>query len=133
MNTVCRSVVLPVLAACLVVPHAVAQLSIATINGVVRDATGSVIPDAELVLTFGNMGRSLLRSDGRINWDLSVFQAFPFFREGMRAEFRAEAFNAFNQTAYGVPTANLNNSNFGRVTGQANSPRQLQLGIKILF
>src|SRR5687767_15518215 len=50
MNTVCRFVVLPVLAACLVVPHAVAQLSTATINGVVRDATGSVIPDAELVL-----------------------------------------------------------------------------------
>jgi hypothetical protein len=83
--------------------------------------------------TFGNTGRNLLRSDGRINWDLSVFRAFPFFREGMRAEFRAEAFNAFNQTAYGVPTANLSNSNFGRVTGQANSPRQLQLGIKILF
>jgi hypothetical protein len=84
--------------------------------------------------TFGNIGRYLLRSDGIVNFDLSVFRAFPLpWGQNRRLEFRAEAFNAFNQVDYGVPVANRSSGNFGRVLGEASRPRQLQLGLKLLF
>ena len=83
--------------------------------------------------TFGSAGRHILRADGRANFDLSVFRHFPLpFREGMRLEFRAEAFNAFNSTKFNAPTSNMSNANFGRVTG-ASGERQIQLGLKLIF
>jgi hypothetical protein len=83
--------------------------------------------------SFGNIGRNLLRSDGITNFDFSAFRAFALPWEGKRIEFRAEAFNAFNHVDYAPPVANLSNPAFGRVTGEASRPRQLQLGLKILF
>jgi hypothetical protein len=84
--------------------------------------------------TFGNAGRNILRSQGARNFDLSVFRSFPLrLREGMRLEFRGEAFNAFNTPRYAAPVANLSNSNFGQVLATANSERQFQFGAKIVF
>jgi hypothetical protein len=86
--------------------------------------------------TFGNVGRYALRSDGLVNFDVSVFRKFPLGREGARGlEFRAEAFNVFNHVTFAPPTANFSNVNFGRVLGIAGgtAPRQLQLGLKIYF
>jgi hypothetical protein len=82
--------------------------------------------------TFGNFGRNVLRSEWLRNVDFSMFRAFPI-REGLRVEFRAEAFNGFNTPIYAAPTANLSSPNFGRVLSTANNPRQLQLGAKIIF
>jgi hypothetical protein len=60
--------------------------------------------------TFGNAGLNILRSQGARNFDLSVFRSFPLrLREGMRLEFRGEAFNAFNTPRYAAPVANLSN------------------------
>ncbi|HTM49708.1 MAG TPA: TonB-dependent receptor [Bryobacteraceae bacterium] len=84
--------------------------------------------------TFGTAGRNILRADGAHNFDLSVFRSFPIpLREGMRIEFRGEAFNAFNTPRYSAPTANMSNSNFGQVLSTANAERQFQFGLKILF
>jgi len=82
--------------------------------------------------TFGNFGRNRLRSDYFRNFDLSVFRQFRI-REVARVEFRAEAFNAFNTPTFAAPTGNINSPNFGRVTSIANTPRQLQLALKVLF
>lgn len=82
--------------------------------------------------TFGNFGRNRLRSDYYRNFDLSVFRQFRI-TESKRVEFRAEAFNAFNTPTFSAPTGNITSANFGKVTGTANSPRQLQLALKILF
>ena len=65
-------------------------------------------------------------------WDLSIFRQFPI-RESTSFEFRAEAFNVFNVTVYSPPVVDFNSPNFGRVLTMANSPRQLQLGAKIIF
>ena len=82
--------------------------------------------------TFGNMGRNNLRSDWTKNVDLSLFRIFPI-RERFRLEFRAEAFNALNTPVWGTPVVNYSNSNFGHVTSIANTPRQLQLAMKLYF
>jgi hypothetical protein len=82
--------------------------------------------------TFGNMGRNTLRSDWTKNIDFSLFRVFPI-RERTRIEFRAEAFNATNTPVWGTPVVNYSNPNFGHVTNIANTPRQLQLAMKLYF
>ncbi len=46
---------------------------------------------------------------------------------------RGEFFNAFNRVVFSAPVANISAANFGRVTGQANSPRQGQVAARIDF
>jgi hypothetical protein len=48
-------------------------------------------------------------------------------------ELRVESFNTFNTPTFAAPVSNMSSTNFGRVLGTANSPRQLQLGAKIIF
>ena len=86
--------------------------------------------------TYGNSGRHNLRADGITNFDLSVFRDFPLpGREGMKMQFRAEAFNAFNHADFNIPVSNLSNINFGRVlsTSPAHTERQFQLSLKFIF
>ena len=73
-----------------------------------------------------------LRSPLVRNWDLSVFKDFVV-REGLRLQFRAEAFNALNTVRFGSPDTNAASTSFGVVSTQANSPRQIQFGLKLLF
>jgi len=51
----------------------------------------------------------------------------------MRLQLRVEAFNIFNYVQFGSPNTTLNSASVGQVTSQANSPRQLQFGIKALW
>jgi hypothetical protein len=48
-------------------------------------------------------------------------------------DLRAEAFNLLNRTIFGTGSTNLNAGNFGQVTSQSNTPRQLQMGLKIYW
>ncbi len=74
-----------------------------------------------------------LRNHHTNNVDLSVFKRFAV-TERVQLQFRAEAFNAFNRVRFSSPNTNVTGgANFGRVTGQANDPRQLQFGLKLLF
>jgi hypothetical protein len=82
--------------------------------------------------TYGNLGRNTLRSDWSRNLDFSLFRDFPI-RERVKVQFRAEAFNAFNTPVWGSPVANFSNASFGRVLSVANTPRQLQLAMKLRF
>jgi hypothetical protein len=84
--------------------------------------------------TFGTEGRtdSRLRMDGVNNLDASLFKTFQV-REGLHVQFRAEAFNSTNSPMFAPPGTTLGNATFGIVTAQENTPRQIQLGLKILF
>jgi hypothetical protein len=84
--------------------------------------------------TFGNMGPRLpdVRTDGIYNFDLSVFKNFRVV-ERVNVQFRAEAFNAFNTPRFGGPNTSVTSSTFGAITSQANAPRQIQFGLKVLF
>ena len=82
---------------------------------------------------FGNVSRSIgLRGPGQASWDMSVFKTFSVF-EGVKAQFRAEALNAFNTPLFRSPTTAFGNANFGRVTSQANFPRLFQLGVRFFL
>ncbi len=84
--------------------------------------------------TFGNVGRTLpdVRADGVRNFDLSMFKNFRVL-EGKSVQFRLEAFNAFNTVQFGPPIPGVTNGSFGMIFGTANTPRQLQLGLKFLY
>jgi hypothetical protein len=66
------------------------------------------------------------------NEDLGLIKRF-YIKESMFFEFRFEMFNAFNRVIFGAPAASINNSNFGQVSSQANSPRNGQLAAKFYF
>ncbi len=87
--------------------------------------------------TVGNAPRevSTARVPGTATSALSLFKQFaiPKMREGTMLEFRAEAFNALNHPQFAGPNTVVGASAFGKVTAQANSPRQMQLALKLYF
>jgi len=87
-----------------------------------------------VAFTFGNMGPRLpdIRNDGIYTWDLSMFKEFRFV-EKAKVQFRAEALNAFNTPRFSGPNTSVTSSSFGAITSQANAPRQIQLGLKLVF
>ena len=84
--------------------------------------------------TFGNGSRTLpsVRSDGVKNLDLSLFKNFPI-REWIRLEFRSEAFNLLNRAQFNAPGQGVGGAAFGVVSGQLNTPRQIQFALKLYF
>jgi len=54
-------------------------------------------------------------------------------RERFVITFRAELFNAFNRVVFAAPQANFSNTQFGRISAQANTPRQGQLALRFDF
>jgi len=59
--------------------------------------------------------------------------SFPI-HESICLEFRAEAFNVANRVRFGTGSNQLQNAQFGVLTGsgsQTNSPRQMQLALKL--
>jgi outer membrane receptor protein involved in Fe transport len=65
-------------------------------------------------------------------WDISLLKKIRI-AEGLHLELRGEFLNAFNHVQFNDPETNPTNANFGRVTGQANLPRNVQIGLKLIF
>jgi hypothetical protein len=84
--------------------------------------------------TFGNVGATLpdIRTDGIRNFDISLFKVFAPM-EKLRVQFRVEALNAFNTPRFGGPNTSVTSASFGLISSQANSPRQVQFGLKLLW
>ena len=67
--------------------------------------------------------------------NVSITKGFQF-GEKAKVDFRAEAFNVFNRVRFGTGNLQLQSSTFGRLTSSGdllNSPRQLQLALKLTF
>jgi len=83
--------------------------------------------------SFGNLSRTLeMRGPGQANWDLSIFKSFAV-GEKFKAQFRAEALNAFNTPMFAAPNVSYGSSAFGRITSQVNFARMMQLGLRMFF
>ena len=94
---------------------------------------------------FGDESRvdSTIRGSGINNWDIALYKTTNFGPENkLGFQFRAEFFNAFNRVQFGLPNAACcnnvalgatNNTGFGIVNSQLNSPRLIQFGLKFLF
>jgi hypothetical protein len=84
--------------------------------------------------TFGNHSPYSpdIRNDGVRNWDLSLLKDF-YVTERVTTQFRAEFFNAWNTPRFGTPNTSVTSSTFGVISSQANTPRQIQFGLKVLW
>ena len=63
--------------------------------------------------------------------DLAILKNFRFM-EHIKAQFRAEMFNAFNHTNFGTPTADINSAAFGTIRSTFVA-RQVQFALKLSF
>jgi hypothetical protein len=99
------------------------------LNSFINPAAFSQAP----AFTFGNVSRSIdMFGPGTANWDLSIFKNFKI-KERLTGTFRAEALNALNTAKFANPNTQYGTASFGKVTYQANLPRQLQLGVRFQF
>jgi hypothetical protein len=85
-------------------------------------------------------GRNIFRLQGQNNFDVAFVKNVRLF--GHDLQFRAEMFNLFNRVQFGVPNLTLVdtgvpgyriNPNFGQITTQRNSPRNMQMMLRYRF
>ncbi len=88
-------------------------------------------PQCLTVGTNGNLARNSFRGPAFKDVDLSLFKNFKL-RDRLDLQFRAEAFNIFNRVNLFNPVGDMGSAQFGRSTA-AFAPRQMQLGLKLLF
>jgi hypothetical protein len=81
--------------------------------------------------TFGNAGRNIVAIPGINNWDMSAVKETAL-NERVRTQFRAEFFNIINHSQFGLPITAVDNRLFGQIQ-TARDPRQIQLGLKVLW
>jgi hypothetical protein len=84
--------------------------------------------------TFGDAPRTLsnVRAPGNHDIDFSAFKSFKP-TERVTLQFRAESYNLLNQVVFSAPNMVLTSGQFGVISSQMNTPRQIQAALKILF
>jgi len=110
----------------------------ATLNGPIINRLGGYFNTSVFSqpapFTFGNTGRTLpnVRAPGLHNLDFSLFKSFRV-TERLRAELRGEAFNLLNQVVFSAPNTVLTSGQFGVISNQSNTPREIQVALKLVF
>jgi len=87
--------------------------------------------------TYGNLGRGTLIGPGLADVDLSLFKNTGI-TEKTNLQFRAEFFNILNRSNFGPPNTTVFSGtavspSAGLITTTATFPRQIQLGLKLIF
>jgi hypothetical protein len=87
--------------------------------------------------TYGNLGRGTLTGPGLADVDLSLFKNTGI-TEKTNLQFRAEFFNILNRSNYGPPNTTVFSGgsvspSAGLITTTSTFPRQIQLGLKLIF
>ncbi len=96
-----------------------------------RFATASNQQPVFNIRTFPTQFGNLLRATSE-NLDFSLSKNFAF-AERRYIQLRGDAFNITNHVTFGAPNITPTNAAFGTITTQANSPRILQLGARLIF
>lgn len=85
-------------------------------------------------MTYGDTPRrmSYLRTPWTVNEDFALMKDFKL-TERVNFELRASASNVINRVTLGAPVNTQNSQNFGFITAQGNSPRNVQMGARLSF
>jgi hypothetical protein len=95
-----------------------------------------VIGSDGIATGFGNMGTGLVNGPAGKNVDLALKKLIPvtWFGRESNWEFRAEAFNAFNNSNFSDPDTNPSDgAAFGVITSTIANPRVIQFALKYNF
>ena len=114
----------------------------ASLGGGVRKAPQRYFDPTVMVLptvgAYGNMGRNVIIGPGLINVDLALVKSTQI-SERFTLQFRAEAYNLFNNVNWIQPSTSSFQSNgaysgnVGAITNTSTTGRQLQLALKLSF
>jgi hypothetical protein len=98
-----------------------------------RNSNTSAYPLVQPLLgQYGNLGRNVLRLNGLTQFDFAVVKS-TFIGEDMNLQFRADFFNAFNNTSFSGFQNVLTSSAFGTYQATDTRPREIQLGLKLVW
>jgi hypothetical protein len=93
----------------------------------------NVIIPTDLSQPFGNAGRNIVRGYAYYQFDLGLQKDFRLpINDGSRLEFRAEAFNLFNETNFDAPNSDRSSAAFGTIRSTFPA-RQIQFALKLSF
>jgi hypothetical protein len=114
-------------------------------DGVTDAASGNFDPNTDRYLdraawtdpgplAFGNAPKrdTTVRSFPVFSEDLNIFKVFAL-PNGHKVRFESMFGNIFNRTLFGEPNTNWSAGTFGQVSGQANSPRSIQMALRYDF
>ena len=90
-------------------------------------------------VNIGDTPSGVVRGPGRNTWNTAIFKNFRI-RERLNAQFRAEAYNAFNHTQFNAVDTSVKynasgvntNTSWGQVTS-ARDPRIMQFALRLMF
>jgi hypothetical protein len=92
---------------------------------------------AAFVQPVGQLGNApRINGDVRRFWNMSENVSLAktiSMTDQLRLDVRLEAFNIFDRVVWGAPNTDFNSANFGMITSQGNSPRQMQFGLKLYW
>jgi Carboxypeptidase regulatory-like domain len=93
----------------------------------------------------GDAPRNFVRGLGAWQMDIAMRREFPI-REGLKLQFRAEAFNVFNHPNFGTINSSFGQETFGQATAtlasslgilsplyQQGGPRSIQFALRLMF
>lgn len=85
---------------------------------------------------YGNVSRYLPNVDLPTSWNVdALIEKSLAFGERYRLTFRGEFFNALNHCVFAGPVTDVTSVTFGKIAAlsQTNSPRQIQIGLRLGF
>ena len=74
-----------------------------------------------------------LRAPAINNWDMAFIKNTMVYQERVKLQFRFEMINAFNRVWFGGLNTGVTSPTYTQLTSQANQPRNIQIGTKIIF
>lgn len=111
----------------------IAYLHFVEVTGSLTDPSRAAVPGVKVTVRHldKNPERAFIANDSGL-----LAKTFSI-RERVRADIRAEMFNAFNRVRFGQGSLTIQTQTFGILSqtagDQINSPRQMQLALKLYF
>jgi hypothetical protein len=73
-----------------------------------------------------------VRRPWNLNENISIAKSIKA-TDAIDIDVRIEAFNVFNRVVWGAPNTDFSSNNFGLINSQGNTPRQMQIGLKLYW
>ncbi len=113
---------------------AVATRSLEHVDGTIEKwfDTGAFSAQPPFTLRSLSSNSSQIRADSTRNFDLNLGRNIPL-RDRLALRLHAQFLNLLNTPQFSAPNSSVTSAAFGTVSGQANPPRWVFVGAKILF
>ena len=94
--------------------------------------TSCYLPSVSSGTLYGTVAPNNLEGPGTDNLDFALFKNGPIWGEKLKYQIRGEFFNILNHPSFNGIDTGVTDSTFGQVNS-AISPRNIQIGIKLIF